>query len=189
MPNEKKTEISGLWLSWVENSAKQIVLSGVKVDENLVIQAIRNRAQKGVSVAFIGNGWSGGNGELTMLLEEWAQNFNKREFRRISNILEKLRDLDRDLQTEKRSRAYASLAASGVASWLHFNFVHHKIGFFDRAGVWIGSANPNKDSYFKSYESGIFCLDNKLSREVSKMVELDMANSVPWPHGGVASER
>ncbi|MBI3544719.1 MAG: hypothetical protein HY075_15725, partial [Deltaproteobacteria bacterium] len=175
-PGRRQTGISDLLTSLSAHARSRIVFSGVKLGNPPVVAALKDSK---VPVEFIGNGWDGGNGELTMVLDELAEKSEARGWLRVGNAFQKIRLADQRSQARQRYASYADFLSGSRVVWASFNFVHYKAWQFDHEGLWLGSANPTEDAFSGFYESGIYCLDAKLAEAADATIALDMANSIP----------
>jgi phosphatidylserine/phosphatidylglycerophosphate/cardiolipin synthase-like enzyme len=176
MPEGKNRSMENLLVSLVRKSKEKVFLSGVKFDaDSPVFKAALARATDGADFNFLGNGWEGGDGELTLYLDELIQ-----EHPGLSPYLLLLRNWDVNRIARKRAQAVAPLAdLSHVRLWSFFSFLHYKVALFDHEGFWVGSANPDWDSVTGYDESGIFCMDKTLNQTLSDTTEIDLSNSIP----------
>lgn len=176
MPDGKNRSMENLLVSLVEKTKEKIILSGVKFDaDSPVFKGALARAREGVDFDFLGNGWEGGDGELTLYLDELIQKNPM-----LSSYLRFLRNADVNRIARKRAQAVAPLAGlPHVALWSFFSFLHYKVALFDHDGFWVGSANPDWDSVTGYDESGIFCMDKSLNQAISDTTQIDLSNSIP----------
>jgi phosphatidylserine/phosphatidylglycerophosphate/cardiolipin synthase-like enzyme len=176
MPNGEERSMENLLVSLASKSQRKILLSGVKFDaDSPWFKASLARAGSGVDFKYLGNGWEGGDGELTLYLDELI-----RSHPTLAPLLRTLRNWDVDRIARKRAHTSAPLAGlPHVQLWSFFSFIHYKLALFDQQGVWVGSANPDRDSVTGYDESGIFCMDKELSRKLGDTTEIDLSNSVP----------
>jgi phosphatidylserine/phosphatidylglycerophosphate/cardiolipin synthase-like enzyme len=181
-PGKRGTAMTDLMIALTKSARNGIFLSGVQLGESPVATALNERAREGLPVDFLGNGWEAGNGELTMLLDEWIEERKANGQHRMARALELVRDRDRKYTTRNAMAGVSELVhAPGFSAWAHFNFLHYKAWSFDHHGVWVGSANPDRKGYEKFYEAGALCLDSGLARDFAIQREIDLANSVPYP--------
>ncbi|OQW48181.1 MAG: hypothetical protein A4S09_13815 [Proteobacteria bacterium SG_bin7] len=183
-PKSKKRDLQNLLLNLSEKSKQSIIASGVKILQNdstmSLIKLLKNKSISGVRVDYIGNGWDGGNGELTMYLNELYHRYLDRGRKYLAKTINWLREKDQISQSKKHFKAYKSLVAdSDITVWTYFNFVHYKVWSFDNSGIFVGSANVAEDSFESFYEAGVFCLDRALSEELNHELARDKANSIP----------
>jgi phosphatidylserine/phosphatidylglycerophosphate/cardiolipin synthase-like enzyme len=172
-------DLQELWLEQAKAAKKEILFSGVNVDGHFELaQVLKERAAAGLAVEYLGNGWDGGNGELTMLLNEWVRDLRAAGWAWAAGLVEEIRDWDRRRLLRKHEEQYDALAAAGVKVWMHSQFVHHKAALFDGAGVLISSANPSPESFEGPTEAGVFCLDPTLAKTMADMFQADRSRSV-----------
>ena len=181
-PGGRLTALSDLLMSLVTNAKQRISASGVTVGRIPLTLALRASAAAGVQVDFIGNGWDGGNGELTMVLDKAIDDRLSTGSLGSAKLLSLLRLWDMRTQSRNRFYSYQDYASQPhFTVWNYFNFVHYKAWSFDRYGVWVGSANPNEQAFTNFNESGVMCIDARLAAAFSTQLALDLANSVPIP--------
>ncbi len=179
-PDRSSTGISKLLEALIQNSKKRIFFSGVTIQNNPLLVPLHEAARRGVVVDFFGNGWIGGNGELTMFLDELIQEQKEKGNLRVAQLLDWLKIRDMDQQASKRLQSYKELLVSPrITVWQYSGFVHYKAWSFDHLGVWVGSANPTPASFENFDESGVLCIDSKLSENFAQQVSADLANSSP----------
>ncbi|MEQ1878271.1 MAG: phosphatidylserine/phosphatidylglycerophosphate/cardiolipin synthase family protein [Bdellovibrionia bacterium] len=182
-PGGAKRDIETSLLQLARGANKSIFLSGVKISERKdadtpsgrLLRTLKLKARGGLPVEYMGNGPEGGNGELTMVLNEWIQ---ESPYRPVREGLRLLRDWDSRRTTAKHDKAYRDfLTEPNMTVWNYAGFLHYKIWSFDSESVFIGSANLHDESWNDYYESGVLCKDKKLARELEKKLALDRANS------------
>ncbi|MBI3554678.1 MAG: phosphatidylserine/phosphatidylglycerophosphate/cardiolipin synthase family protein [Deltaproteobacteria bacterium] len=181
-PGGRFTALSDILLSLVRKSKERITASAVTLGRIPLTLALREAAAAGTQVDFLGNGWDGGNGELTMALDEAIQDRLSGGNLGFAKILNWLRASD--MRTQARNRFYSYQDYAGephMRIWNYFNFVHYKAWSFDHYGVWVGSANPTEQAFANFNESGVLCIDSRLAESFASQLSLDLANSVPLP--------
>ncbi len=183
-PDGRERAMETLLRDWIRTAKDQIFFSGVKMDPTSpwVLEA-RARAESGVNVDYLGNGWSGGNGELTMLLSEWVARWEKAPLGGfgLAHILTRLRDWDRDRLLKTNQISVKAVAGPPTFQFSAYSgFAHYKAWSVDQSGVWLGSANPDLDSISHGYEAGVLCFDPALVREFQVEVRNDLAHSTPF---------
>ncbi len=183
-PGGRLTGLSDLLMALVKKSKTRITASGVSIGRIPLTLALRDAAAAGVQVDFLGNGWEGGNGELTMVLDKAIQDKLSRGSLGFAKVLNLLRSSDMHTQARNRFHSYQDFVSEPrFTVWNYFNFLHYKAWSFDRYGVWVGSANANEQAFTNFNESGVFCIDAQLSNTFASQLALDLANSVPLPKG------
>jgi phosphatidylserine/phosphatidylglycerophosphate/cardiolipin synthase-like enzyme len=180
-PRLRSTAVSDLMIALTGQARSEIFLSGVDLGDSPVSAAIREKARAGTRVDFLGNGWESGDGELTMVLDEWISSSEAEGRRKLARALEILRDWDRRRVARDRfadMRGWATVP--GFQAWAQLTFQHYKAWSFDGYGIWVGSSNPDRKSYDALYEAGALCLDQSLAEAFGQTRTLDLANSVPY---------
>lgn len=184
-PNGERRALENGIYEMIKRAKSNVFFSGVKVSPWLesasrsrrLLAELKLKSREGVVVDYLGNGRDGGNGELTMVLNEWIGGTDKTWVR---DALTWVRDWDSERTLRKHMASYASLLGdSNITVWTHFNFVHYKAWSFDNSAVLIGSANLHDESWDSFYEAGVLCWDSKLSGELRRQRALDLANSLP----------
>ena len=182
-PNGAKRDIENALAQFTLTAKKSIFLSGVKISgrkdadspSGRILRSLKLKARAGVTVEYLGNGPEGGNGELTMVLNEWIQDS---PYRPVREGLKLLRDWDSRRTTEKHFSSYRDfLTEKNMTVWNHDQFLHYKIWSFDKETIFVGSANLHDDSWNDFYEAGVLCRDRKLASQLEKKLALDRANS------------
>ena len=173
---------SNALLYWIPRSQKNIFFSGVKIEteRNNLSDEIKNllvaSAEKGIPVTYLGNGPDGGNGELTMVLDEYIQS---QHF--LSPLFKWLRNWDNKNRLKKHFSEYSKWSPqSKVKINMYDQFVHYKVWNFDDEALIVGSANLDNDAFEKLHEAALFCRDEKLVQEWKKAQDLDLQNSEPF---------
>lgn len=178
-PNKGLKSLSNTLQYWTSLAQKEIFFSGVKLEagELPLTQQIRESLlkakERGLSVSYLGNGPQGGNGELTMVLNEWIAKYPF-----FSGLLTWLRDLDSRQRVKKHFAEYEKY--SGLPIFMYDQFLHYKVWNFDNESLLIGSANLADESFNKFYEAALFCRDKNLSLEWKKAQELDLSFAKPF---------
>jgi phosphatidylserine/phosphatidylglycerophosphate/cardiolipin synthase-like enzyme len=176
MPGGEERSMEKLLVSLAEHSKEKIFLSGVKFDpDSPLFKTALTRAREGVDFNYLGNGWEGGDGELTLYLDELI-----RDHSTLAPVLSLLRNWDVNRVARKRALASTSFVGGAhIELWSFYSFLHYKLALFDQEGSWVGSANPDWDSVTGYDESGIFCMDKTLMEKLSDTTDVDLANSIP----------
>lgn len=173
---------SNALLYWIPRAQKSIFFSGVKMEtkKNSLSDEIKSllvsSAKKGIPVTYLGNGPGGGNGELTMVLDEFiqAQHF-------FSPLFKWIRNWDNQNRLKKHYAEYSKWSPeSKVKINMYDQFVHYKVWNFDDESLIVGSANLENDAFEKLHEAALFCRDEKLVQEWKKAQNLDLQNSEPF---------
>lgn len=173
------------WHGLATQSRIRITLTGVKITEtSYLIPLLREKSLSNVRVDYLGNGRDGGNGELTMLLDEWIGALTTSPIPALAKPLEFFRDADRDKKAREHDQSYrAILAGSQMTIWMHSGFIHHKIWTFDDWGVYAGSANVDISELGSTDQAGALCLDTDTAKEYRRVFLRDQTNSVPIEDG------
>ena len=182
-PQGDNRALQSLLEALISQSQRQIFGSGVKIGGKDVplVRRLIDRSNAGVRVDFLGNGWGGGNGELTMAFDEWIERARRHGLSWIARLLGKARGWDQRHQMEKHFASFREiLSGSKMTVWTHFGFVHLKSWSFDKYGVFVGSANPTSDAFDSFFEAGVLCMDESLAQDFEKETLRDLVNSVPW---------
>ena len=180
-PKLGRRDIQEFWQDMVKSTKHELLFSGVKVEtgDGVLGKSIREKAKSGADIRYLGNGYLGGNGELSMVMEEWIDALSRKHLSLFSYVLRKINDWDKRRLAIENKKLYDSLQGdSPVKVWTYFNFLHYKIWLFDHPAFFIGSANLDESKFGIVYDSGIFCLDSKISEELSSNVLRDQNNSV-----------
>jgi phosphatidylserine/phosphatidylglycerophosphate/cardiolipin synthase-like enzyme len=165
------------------SSVKFLYPLGVKSSTGRIAELLKAQAKAGVSVNLFGNGYDGGDGELTMLLDEKSDALEPRH-PEIAALFEKINHLDVNHQAQVNLRQFKDLTSvSGLTVWTYFNFTHQKIWSFDRGAILVTSMNFDTKSFDSLYESGVICSDEGLRRGFENQQALDLVNSVPYFNG------
>lgn len=176
-PGGREHTMERLLDSWIGSARKNVFFSGVKLDTKSPWAAhARDRAEHGVQVDFLCNGRQGGNGELTMLLNEWVSGLEQKPIGGfgLARLVGWLRDWDRDRVFEKNERDQRGLIGPrDLRIWSYPGFAHYKVWSVDQRGFWIGSANPDREALHDDYEAGVLCEDEALTQEFRVQAEKD----------------
>lgn len=178
-PSRGLNSWSNTLLYWSTHARKNIFFSGVKIDsgDNKKTQKIReallNATERKVSVQYLGNGAAGGNGELTMVLNEWMERFPA-----WAGALKWIRDWDAKNRLNKHHAEYKKWPQINILE--HDQFVHYKVWKFDQESLLIGSGNLADESFEKFHEAALFCRDKSLVQEWEKAQSEDISNSTPF---------
>lgn len=163
---------------WASQTKNTLFLSGVKIDSSheALQKKLIEAAVRGVSIQYLGNGPGGGNGEFTMVLNEWIE--KKSIF---TGLLTKLRDWDSKRQLESHYSSYNQwLDHENMQVFLYDQFLHYKVWNFDNEALLVGSANMANESFKKFHEAAIFCRDKNFLAEWKKAQNIDLQNSEPF---------
>jgi phosphatidylserine/phosphatidylglycerophosphate/cardiolipin synthase-like enzyme len=167
----------------ITNSEQKIIFSGVKFDwgsttespATQILVSLQKQSKSEVDVHYLGNGAAGGNGELTMVLNEWIQGSW------LWQPLTWFRDFDSQRKNQQRSGQYRLLLQdSNIKVWNYSNFLHYKIWSFDNQAMVIGSANVSDESFNDNYESAVLCFDQNLQQNFENELLQDRASSALW---------
>jgi phosphatidylserine/phosphatidylglycerophosphate/cardiolipin synthase-like enzyme len=179
-PSVGRQEIQKIWAKLVDSSEKKITFSGVRVqvNEGSLGRTLKEKSNRGVDVIYLGNGYLSGNGELTMIFNEWIEALHHSAFGILSSALESIRDWDRLRVVRGHQDQYRQLmAGSNIQVWPYFNFIHYKIWSFDDLGTFFGSANLDESKWGEVNEAGVFCLDQNMAQDVQLNISKDLKNA------------
>ncbi|MGZ3790154.1 MAG: phospholipase D-like domain-containing protein [Bacteriovorax sp.] len=170
-----------LWEKLIENNSRELFFSGTKVDigEGDIGRMLKAKSLSGMSVNYIGNGLLSGNGELTMVLDEWISNLRGSIFSFMARPLVALRDWDKRRVARDNKNLYEDVMKdSKIHVWTFFNFIHYKVWLFDHPGFFIGSANLDQKKFGVVSDAGIYCMDSTIHDELKAELMRDQKNSV-----------
>ena len=178
------------------SSVKYLYSEEEKLGAREIIEILQNRAKHNVRVDLFGNGFDGGNGELTIEFERLLSESQKRKYQLTKQNLGGLRLMKENfiiglLQhfAKKAKQKHARinfeqykriLSVPNLTVWTNFNFTHHKTWEFDKNVFAITSLLISDESYDNYYDSGIICMDAKAQKSFEKGRALDIINSVPY---------
>lgn len=173
-------------LYWIPKTTSSLFFSGVKLEygkhpRTIAIRSLIEKAStEGVQVTYLGNGAQGGNGELTMVLNEWIESW-KSHFLPISSWLKSLRDWDSEKVWNKHQENYGNWKRSdNLKIHMYDQFVHYKVWAFDDTSLLVGSANLADESMEKFFEAGVLCRDEALVQEWKKAQQEDLSHAEPF---------
>ena len=167
-----------LWKELIKVSQHTITFSGVKVEtqNGEIGQLLKEKSLNGIHVDYIGNGFEGGDGELTMELVRWMK-----EHPSLGSLLNALNEWDKKRVYKTNSELYTNLKEDSKINVLnYFNFIHYKTWLFDYPGFFIGSANLDESKFNVVSEAGVYCLDSEQYLELQAYLERDKKNSKPF---------
>lgn len=170
-----------LWDKLISNNQKEIYFSGVKVDigEGRLGKLLKEKSNEGMDINYIGNGYLSGNGEFSMVLDEWIADLKKGAFSFLSPVVEGLNIWDkRRVALESKKLYDLLLANSKVNIWNYFNFIHYKVWLFDGPSFFVGSANLDESKFNEVYDSGLYCQDLVVYGQLKSELLRDKNNSV-----------
>jgi phosphatidylserine/phosphatidylglycerophosphate/cardiolipin synthase-like enzyme len=180
-PKDGVTDIEkALLLSTKENS-DELYFSGVKVDtgNHEMGRLLQEKSLKGMQVHYIGNGYLSGNGELTMVLNEWVHDLKLSKLSFIAPAVEGIKLWDMRRNALENKKTYDRLIGdSKINVWTYFNFIHHKVWLFDGPAFFIGSANFDSEKFANVSDAGLFCVDQSIHDQLKKELLRDKQNSV-----------
>lgn len=176
-----------LWSELISASQKKIAFSGVQVDTaDGEIASLMKEKSKKIAVEYLGNGYLSGNGELTMVLDEWAAELENTPGRILGRLLNDLKEWDRYRVAKSYRRQYQELQKnSRISVFTYFNFIHYKVWSFDGWGTYVGSANLDENKLGKLSEAGVFCIDENLGKSLSVELQRDHLNSTIYENGAL----
>lgn len=174
------SDIQHTWESLIESSKQEIIFSGVRVEaEKSSIASKLKDKSKIVDVRYIGNGLLSGDGELTMVIDEWISDYPL-----FSGLLSKIREWDSVRVAKDNREQYLKLMHQSKIKFYTFHqFIHYKVWAFDYPAFFIGSANLDETKFGKVSEAGLFCLSPEIYKELRTFLERDMRNSTIYEGG------
>lgn len=173
-------DVQELWGELVKINQNELYFSGVKVEtaDGDLGKFIKEKARLGVKTHYLGNGYLGGNGELTMVLEEWMGSLKQGSFSFLVPAVKALNEWDKKRLARVSKNLYDSLQEKNpIDVWTYFNFIHYKVWSFDSPGFFIGSANLDESKFGVVYEAGVYCLDAKVATDLRSQLLRDQRNS------------
>ena len=145
-----------------------------------LFRSIFTSAENGVKYNFLLNGIDGGYGEASNMINRGLRkNMQKfRPFRRL--VLGTLTKI-LDKSAAKLNQPYMDYlsATENMKVWNNFQYMHSKMGLFDRIVSLVGSYNLEEWSSDKSHESAVICMDEGLSEQMDISFLRDYVNSTP----------
>jgi phosphatidylserine/phosphatidylglycerophosphate/cardiolipin synthase-like enzyme len=181
-PGQGISDVQTIWKEAVKINTKELYFSGVKVELKAgeLGKLIKAKSNSGVDTHYIGNGHASGNGELTMVMDEWI----KEAPSLIAPLISWPRDWDKDRLLNANQKLYDDLKKDAkINVWGYFNFIHYKVWLFDFPGVFIGSANFDESKFGGPFEAGVYCLDSRLHTELKAELLRDQKNSSLYKMG------
>jgi len=186
-PNRKETGLSSLLIEAIRLARKsiQITTTQAKTGDtgdliNSMIRILTEKSkQTSTRIDLIGNGIDGGDGELTMALDEMTQKQIQKGNWRTAGTLDYLSDSDALKKALANHDALLALNNPLFKTYQYFNFYHGKQWYFDRTALVIGSMNFDAESFQSHYEGAVMCLDSDLNSRFEESLLLDLVNSVP----------
>jgi phosphatidylserine/phosphatidylglycerophosphate/cardiolipin synthase-like enzyme len=130
-------------------------------------------------LAYITNGTDGGLGETNAFMRSRIKDSQLMAETFWEDMLIPMIDNDNREVNKRVRQAISPLIEAGMNGFQYFNYIHAKVFYFDRLLVGIGSWNFDSFSADNNQESAIFCLDEKLRKQIEEHMVLDMINSVP----------
>lgn len=167
----------------VKLSQKEILFSGVKVHavDSETGQLLREKSMKGLPVTYLGNGYLSGNGELTMVFNEWIDQLGNTAFAFTAPLVEGIKLWDNRRTAIENKKNYDKLVAdSKIQVWTYFNFIHHKVWLFDGPSFIVGSANLDQKKFSEVTDAGLFCADPVVYNQLKAELLRDQRNSVRY---------
>jgi phosphatidylserine/phosphatidylglycerophosphate/cardiolipin synthase-like enzyme len=180
-PAQGVRDIENLWEILTKANRHELFFSGVKVEigEGTLGKLLKEKSNQGMSIHYLGNGYLGGDGELTIVFDEWIAQMKKGHFSFLAPVLEGVNNWDKRRVARENKKFYEDLTAqSKISVWTYFNFIHHKVWLFDRPAFFIGSANFDVSKFDKVADTGIYCQDEAIHDELKKQLLRDRRNSV-----------
>ncbi|MBF0300109.1 MAG: phosphatidylserine/phosphatidylglycerophosphate/cardiolipin synthase family protein [Oligoflexia bacterium] len=168
----------------VEFDLKKIKKSG----HNQLVKTIIDKSNKdGVEVDIVSNGYGGGTGELSIMIEKAKNTLKTKENRFLQWIREKLENFGEkkrlsSAKTNRESFERLFQQAKDIQGHMYFQYVHAKQYLFDDTVASVGSWNLDENSSKKNHETQLFCQDEQFARKLKEEFVLDMVNSSPLEH-------
>lgn len=188
-PQGEKRDLEIALREHLRASKNSVSISSVKFlvapgDNKIVSEFLSLMKQKNLSVDFFGNGVDGGNGELTIEVNDWIRQIDQGG----TDGLSWWKRLKRTFLVQMSRNAYKNhadinfenyrllLENPNLQIWLHSNFVHHKVWEFDHHAFAVTSALFADRTFNEFYDSGLICYKSGL---ISRARSFDLLNSVP----------
>lgn len=182
-PKEGVRELEKLIQLAVSENKQELYFSGAKVDsgDHKIGKLLQQKSINGMQVHYIGNGYLSGNGELSMVFDEWSQYLKNSAFSFFAPVIEGIKLWDNRRVALENKKLYDHLVGdSSIKIWTYFNFVHHKVWLFDGPAFLVGSANFDQEKFQSVTDAGIFCLDQSVHDQLKKELLRDKRNSVAY---------
>lgn len=176
-------DIETLWLKMILGTKKEVIISGVKVAtrDNQIGKQLRKKSMEGVSIKYLGNGYLSGNGELTMILDEWIKHLNESVFSFLTPLVTRISNWDRLKNAREHAQFYKELVQdSKIEVYTFFNFIHYKVWIFDYPAFFIGSINLDEEKFDSVYDAGLYCLSGNTYDSIKSSVIHDLSNSTTY---------
>jgi len=162
---------------------QQVIFSGVKVNPrgSEIASLLKEKSLKGMSVDYIGNGYLSGNGELTMVFNEWINSLEQSSFSFVSPVVLGVKLWDnRRVSMENKKQYDKIMDKSNIKTWAYFNFIHHKVWLFDYPAFIIGSANFDDEKFSEVSDAGLLCFDGAIHDQLNSELQRDRQNSLQY---------
>lgn len=182
-PKEGMRDYETAIFQGIRYSQKEIRFSGVKVNavDSETALLLREKSTKGVPVIYQGNGYLSGNGELTMVFNEWIDQLGTTPFAFVAPVIEGIKLWDNRRTAIENKKYYDKLVAdSAIQVWTYFNFIHHKVWLFDGPAFIIGSANLDQKKFSEVTDAGLLCADPVVYNQLKAELMRDQRNSVRY---------
>lgn len=141
---------------------------------------VRKATQDDVKFQIVSNGFDGGNGELTIKFREFYHRFQSSGNGLLASFFKRLMYWSQlDITKAMRASFLKLNREKNIDVWQYFGYDHAKTYIFDRLAVSVGSWNFDVHSSERSYETQLFCLDEKLLQEQEFLFLRDIVNSIP----------
>ncbi len=184
-PNEDRYKVSKAYFETFSRAEKDILLTTQIVsfqknpifNENWSTKIYRKlfaKAKSGLPVNLITNGIDGG----------FLKTYPKTERPLEKFFTSGMNDITGYLNTALRRGKLEVLATvPNFNTWQHFQYIHSKVAITDDVVTAIGSYNFETYSAEHSYETAVFCQDEKLTHALRDDLTLTIANSTPLTIG------
>ena len=184
-PNEDKYKVSKAYFETFSRAQENILMTTqiVSFQKRVIFKEkwstklyrkLFEKAESGIPVNLITNGLDGG------FLKTYAKSDSPLEkfFTRGMN------DITGYLNTAVRRGKLEILGkVPNFDVWQHFQYIHSKVAIVDQTVSAIGSYNFETYSAESSYETAVFCQDQKLTQTLEDDLTLTIANSTPLTLG------
>ncbi|MCB0420631.1 MAG: phosphatidylserine/phosphatidylglycerophosphate/cardiolipin synthase family protein [Bdellovibrionales bacterium] len=187
-PKGEKRDLELTLIEHVRATQKQLSISSVKFvlsddPKSVVGKFLKLFSDRNLEVEFFGNGVRGGNGELTMELNDWVQDLTRRQetlswWENIKlKLLSRWSEESYKKQWSKNKASYRQILDHwDVKIWLHYNFTHHKTWEFDHSAYIFTSALFSDRTFNDFYFAGVICYRRGI---MDRVRAFDLANSIP----------
>lgn len=182
-PKDGISDLEKVLLLAAKENKDELYFSGVKVEmgNHEMGRLLQEKSLKGMQVHYIGNGYLSGNGELTMVLNEWDRKLKSSFFSFLAPLVQGIKVWDMRRVAMENKKYYDQLiGGSLIKVWNYFNFIHHKVWLFDGPAFFVGSANFDNENFNVVSDAGFFCVDQTVHDQLKKELLRDIQNSVNY---------